>query len=165
MFNLPWKKTKKISEYSFPAMGFTMKYPQSWSVNKTVMSDNSNHTRLLFSQSENQAFFRVDISSSYETGDGSNVGLGYDVPNSTTLEFMEEIKIAGLKGWKWTFLVNNPDRIYFDKFFHVAQQCPELKNNIIHYFINIEYTKGDENTERTLQTMLDSIEINCPYVN
>ena len=158
------EKNEIFTTYSHPATGFVMKYPQNWDINHATLG-NTNQFRVIFSSPDNQASFRVDILSPKHIPEGEEeggIGLGYDVPNSTIIDFMEPVQLAGIDGVKWTFLVKNPEREYYDKFICITQKCPLLQNNRITYCFNYDYGIDDEQMEKTLQAMLDSINLTCP---
>jgi hypothetical protein len=158
------EKNEILTTYSHPEAELTMKYPLTWDVNRTLEPRNPNSSRVIFSSPGNQASFEIEILHRYHPEDmeEGGIGLGYDVPNSTTIEFQKPIQISGLDASSWTFLVKDYDREYIDGFIAIKQRCPELQNNRIYYFINYDYPKGDDQLEKTVHNMLDSILLTCP---
>lgn len=150
-----------------PEDGFSMKYPQTWEINRTPYTNDPNYSRVMFSGPGNQTSFGMIIHHHYfpEGKDEGGIGLGYDVPNSTTIEFQKEIQISGANGFRWTFLVNDNDREYIDNVIVIIQKCPELENNRIDYFINYKYTSNNTQQKYAVEEMLNSIKFTCPSMN
>jgi hypothetical protein len=153
-----------FTTYSHPNDGLSMKYPQTWDVNRTPIPPDPNTTLITFSGPGNQSTFRLCIQHYYYPPDeeGGGVGLGYDVPNATTIEFQKTIQISGRDATRWTFRVKGNDREYMDVLIAIQQKCPELQNNQIFYSINYDYTTGDARLENIFQSMVDSMELTCP---
>lgn len=154
-------ETDQYSEYSDPNSGFTMKYPTSWDVNPVY----SNLSIVEFESPDNQASMRISIKQTYhpEGEEEGGIGISYDVPNSTPIESSENIQISNAHGLKWTFLVDDGDREYIDGIIIVKQKCPELQNNRIFYHIRFVYPNDDQQLESTMRSMVDSIDLSCPF--
>ncbi len=151
--------TEKLSVYTHPDTGFTMKYPQSWIVNETT-----GNYHVIVSSPDNQASFGVIIDQwnhpeGMEEGD---YGISGDRPNSTPIENKQQIQISGTDGLGWTFLVNDGKREYINGIVMLIKRCPELPNNRILYHIDYDYPRGDVQLENTVKTMLNSIGMTCP---
>lgn len=157
-------REEAFSTYSHPDTGFMMKYPQTWD----IIYKDVNGFRLTFTSPDKQASLQVNFLGTSHQKEGkmeAGVGLSYEVPNSTTIESFEKTQLAGIDGVKWTFIVENPDRTYYDKKICVIQKCPLSYQNRRTFCFDYDYDVGDEKMEKTLQTMLDSINLTCPLVN
>ena len=157
-------REKTFATYSHPDTGFMIKYPQTWD----IIYEDVNGFRLTFSSPDKRASFQVNFLGTHHQREGemeAGVGLSYEVPNSTTIESFEKTQLAGIDGLKWTFIVENPDRTYYDKKICVIQKCPSSYQNRRTFCFDYDYDVGDEKMEKTLQAMLDSINLTCPLVN
>jgi hypothetical protein len=140
--------------------GFTMSYPQSWNVVNQTVGD----YEVVFSSPDGQASVGIMIDSWYhpEGAEEGDFGISNELPNSTPIESREKIRISGVDGFKWTFLVNDGNREYIHGTNMFVQKCPELQNNRILYYIDYDYSKGNIQMEKTVNAMLDSIGMTCP---
>ncbi len=155
----PSEEPEKFLEYSYPDTGFTIKYPQSWNISQT-----GENYRIGLTSLDHQASMRISIHPGHhpEGMEEGGYGISYETPNSTPIVSWEKIQISGADGLKWTFLVNNSDRQYIDGIIMFVQKCPELQNNRVLYHISYDYTTNNVQLEKTVNTMLNSINLTCP---
>lgn len=142
-----------------------MKYPESWNfTDRSLEYYQPNHSRIVFSNPDNQAVFMVDIKHSYhpEGKELGGVGLSYERPNATSIASYKRIQVAGFNGTQWIHLVKEPDREFYDNFIAITHICPGIQNNRRDYFFSYGYTADDPQLEETVYAILNSIEFPCP---
>ena len=155
-----------FTTYSRPDVGFVMKYPQTWSINNTTFKGGIH--RVILGSPENRASIMVDTKPYHHVPEGTppgGFGISYEVPNSTSIDSFKKIRFAGDEAIIWTFIVENPDRVYYDKMIGVTHVCPSVYNNTTTYFLHFEFDAGDAQLENAVQVILDSISVTCPSVN
>jgi hypothetical protein len=144
-----------FATYSLPEAGFTMKYPKNWEV-KHVREAYKNFV-VTFTSPDNRAFLQVE----------SNPQHFPAYPkNSTQIEVLSQnpkkltpIQFAGHYGFEFMFVLKNQNRVYYDKFLGFSQICSGIP---IVYYIEYKYESGDDEQEKTLLTMVDSVNVTCP---
>lgn len=152
------EETENYSIYSHPDTGFTMKYPQSW-----IIDEKMGDYQVVFHSPDNQASIGVIIDhwANPEGADEGEYGITAEVSNSTPIEVKEKIQISNVEGLKWVFLVSESNREYIYGINMFVQNCPELDDNRILYYIDYDYSTNDTKLEKSMEHILDSIELQC----